>query len=224
VNDWLAAAEQRVLEDPARIAVLFPAVGRNVGRGQPEDAGRARLLAALPLRGPRLTAEVELLYRHGDAAERRGVLRALHLLEGIGAEALPLVEDALRSNDVRLIEAAVQDYGAARLGDHAWRHAVVKCVFVGVPLDRVARLDERADTELAQMLLDLAHERVAAGRAVPADVWRVVDRFPALLASAAIWCELESDVPERRAAAAAALADRPPPTPTPGRTPAERQR
>lgn len=219
MSEWLDSAETQVREAPSHIGMLFPAVGRNVGRGAVEDAARARLLRALPVQGEELLAEVGRLYRHGDAAERRGVLRSLHLLEGIGAEALPLVEDGLRSNDVRLVEAALQDYGAAHLGAHAWRHAVVKCVFVGVALDRVAGLDERADDELAQMLLALAHERVAAGRSVPHDVWRVVDRFPPVLAESSIWAELESDVPERRMAAAAALADRParPDSTPPGR-------
>lgn len=209
MNEWLDAAEAEVRDDPRRIGSVFPAVGRNVGRGATEDAARVRLLQALPLRGGELLAEVGRLYRYGDAAERRGVLRALHLLDGVGADAIPLVEDGLRSNDVRLVEAAVQDYAAAHLGAHAWRHAVVKCVFVGVPLDRVAGLADRADDELARMLLALAHERVAAGRAVPDDVWRVVDRFPAVLATSEIWAELESGVLERRSAAAAALADRP---------------
>lgn len=209
MNDWLETAEAQVHADTSRIAVLFPAVGRKVGRGAVEDAARARLLLALPLTDEELLREVRLLYRHGDAAERRAVLRALHLLDGFGDQAVDLVEDGLRSNDVRLVEAAVQEYAAAHLGDHAWRHAVVKCVFVGVPLDTVAALHDRADDELARMLVALAHERVAAGRPVPDDVWQVVDRFPQVLAAAEIWAELESDVPERRLAASAALADRP---------------
>lgn len=68
--------------------------------------------------------------------------------------------------------AAVGPYAAAHLDPHAWRHAVLKCLFTGVPLTAVARLDERAlgDAELARMLRDFAAERTAAGREVPADL------------------------------------------------------
>ena len=56
--------------------------------------------------------------------------------------------DALRTNDTRLVAAALGPYAAAHLDGHGWRQGVVKCVFMGVPLDAVADLDERADDEL----------------------------------------------------------------------------
>ncbi|NYV76802.1 EboA domain-containing protein, partial [Streptomyces sp. UH6] len=111
----------------------------------------------------------------GTAAERRAVLRALpHLIDG--DQALDLVEDALRTNDTRLVAAALGPYGARHLPAHAWRHAVLKCLFTGVPVDAVARLAERArgDGELARMLGDFAAERGAAGRTVPPDLYRVL--------------------------------------------------
>ncbi|WP_344295302.1 EboA domain-containing protein, partial [Streptomyces synnematoformans] len=116
------------------------------------------------------------VYDRGDAAERRAVLRALPHL-GLGPGAVPLVEDALRTNDTRLVAAALGPYAAAHLGDHAWRQAVLKCLFTGVPADEIAGLAERAagDAELARMLADYARERTAAGRAVPADLDRILD-------------------------------------------------
>lgn len=174
---WLDTATDRVRSDAAAIRVLFPAVGRNVGRGAVEDAARVALLTALPSRGQALVDEVAALYRYGDAAEKRGVLRALHLLD-IGDGGLPIVQDALRTNDTRLVAAALGPYGAARLDAAAYRQGVLKCVFVGVPLAEIDGLDRRADAELARMLADFATERLAAGRDVPADVWLVLDRFP----------------------------------------------
>ncbi|GLY75655.1 EboA domain-containing protein [Actinoallomurus iriomotensis] len=182
---WLDAAAERIAADAGAIRPLFPAVGRHCGRAPldpaadghgwtVDDAGRALLLTCLPLTGPALAREVGDLYRYGDAAEKRGVLRGLHLL-GLGDEALPLVHDALRTNDTRLIAAALGPYGAARLDPHAYRHGVLKCVFTGVPLAAVAGLRERRDAELARMFTAFARERVAAGRTVPADVWLVTD-------------------------------------------------
>ncbi len=72
--------------------------------------------------------------------------------------------------------AALGPYGAAHLDPPAYRQAVLKCVFTGVPLAGVAGLAERGDGELARMFADFADERVAAGRAVPPDVWLVIDR------------------------------------------------
>ncbi|MFS8201239.1 EboA domain-containing protein [Streptomyces sp. CWNU-52B] len=144
--------------------------GRRCG---PEHAEAARvlLLHAARADAPALTR----VYRQGTADERRAVLAALpHLVSG--PEALPVVEDALRTNDTRLVAAAVGPYAARHLDVHNWRHAVLKCLFTGVPVDAVADLARRAhaDTELARMLDDYAAERRAADRPVPHDLHRVL--------------------------------------------------
>jgi hypothetical protein len=172
-DGWLSAARARVVAEPAAIAYLFPAVGRHCGRGplavlpgwSTDDAARALLLLALP--GDGLAEQVERLYRHGDAAEKRAVLRALPLLD-LGAAAVPLLHDAIRTNDPRLLIAALGPY-ARNLDAATWRQAVLKCVFMGLPLDGVADLYRRADTDLAAMLADLVEEREAAGRTVAED-------------------------------------------------------
>lgn len=230
---WLEDAVAKVRVDPAAVATLFPAVGRHTGRqplrdddpqgllhGTVDDAGRAQLLQALALPPEALTAQVHALYRHGDAAEKRGVLRALHLLDGLGDSCVDLVQDGLRSNDVRLVAAAVGPYGVQHLDAAAFRQAVVKCLFVGVPLAAVHDLDAHADAELAGMAARLVQERVAAGRDVPVDVWRLLDAHPQVLEDSGVLAELDSPVDERREAAQRLLASRPassavPSTPSP---------
>ncbi|WP_447007713.1 EboA domain-containing protein [Saccharothrix isguenensis] len=185
---WLAEAESAVLADPTSIRALFPAVGREVGRkpvrggsdplgvvhGTVDDVARTKLLAALASAvGPEeLAAELTSLYHHGDDAERRGVLRAL---ASVGDKApvvgVELVKDALRSNDTRLVAAALGPFAAEHLDAHSWRHGVLKCLFLGVPLTAVAGLDRRADAELRRMVGAFADERRAAGRAVPDDAF-----------------------------------------------------
>ncbi|MCF1594124.1 EboA domain-containing protein [Streptomyces muensis] len=144
--------------------------GRRCGA---EYADAARVLI---LHAARADADaVTRVYSQGTAAERRAVLHALpHLVPG--PDALPLVEDALRTNDTHLLSAAVGPYAARYLDPHQWRHAVLKCLFTGVPVDAVAELDRRAhqDAELARMLGDYAAERTAAGRPVPEDLHRVL--------------------------------------------------
>ncbi|CAL9654299.1 EboA domain-containing protein [Streptomyces sp. enrichment culture] len=190
---WLHDAERRVAQDPAAVAALFPAAGRKCGRDEltdpgPElagwtvdDAARVLLLTALPLHGAALAEQVTALYWNGAAAERRAVLRALAHLD-IGSAAVDLLHDALRTNDPRLIAAAVGP-GARHLDDGMWRQAVLKCVFMDIPLTAVADLDRRADGELARMLADLDDERRAAGRSLPDDATVLLaligDRAPA---------------------------------------------
>ena len=185
-HPWLVTAEATVRADPAAIRTLFPAVGRKVGRaplrpetdpgglvhGTVDDLARTRLLATLAevLDGAALADEVAELYRYGDDAERRGVLRGLVALPASAAPAgIDIVKDALRANDIRLVAAAMGEFGARHLDDHAWRHGVLKCLFTGVPLAAVADLDRRTDIELLRMVGDYAAERRAAGREVPAD-------------------------------------------------------
>ncbi|MGV9846999.1 EboA domain-containing protein [Streptomyces fungicidicus] len=145
--------------------------GRRCGPAH-ADAARVLILHAAHADSDALTR----VYFQGTADERRAVLHALpHLVPG-RPDALPLVEDALRTNDTRLVAAALGPYAARHLDAHAWRHAVLKCLFTGVALDQVSDLARRArgDGELARMLGDYAAERTAADRPVPADLHRVL--------------------------------------------------
>ncbi|NEB94106.1 EboA domain-containing protein [Streptomyces bauhiniae] len=139
----------------------------------PPHADTARILilqAAHPT-----PVDLTRVYHRGTADERRAVLHALpHLVAG--PDAVPLIEDALRTNDTRLLSAALGPYAACHLSAHLWRHAILKCLFTGVPVAEVAQLAARAhgDAELARMLADFAAERTAAGRPVPEDLHHVL--------------------------------------------------
>ncbi|MEU4525498.1 EboA domain-containing protein [Amycolatopsis sp. NPDC024027] len=169
---WLEKALHDVAADATALRTVFPGVGRRVGRGPSEtpgrtvdDLARVELLKA----APDAAAEMPGLYRHGDAAEKRAVLFGLSVVD-IGDAGLELVADALRTNDPRLVAAAMGEYAATHLGDAAYRHGVLKCVFMGIPLADVAGLDRRTDEELLRMMRSFAAERAAAGREVPADL------------------------------------------------------
>ncbi|WP_251061835.1 MULTISPECIES: EboA domain-containing protein [unclassified Streptomyces] len=173
---WLHRALDEAAEHPGThgpISVWELRIAEAGRRCGAEHADAARVLI---LHAARADADaLSRVYFQGTAAERRAVLHALpHLVPG--REALPLVEDALRTNDTRLLAAAVGPYAARHLDSHQWRHAVLKCLFTGVPIDTVADLARRAhrDTELARMLGDYAAERTAAGRSVPEDLHRVL--------------------------------------------------
>ena len=192
-NEWTSAAVSEVTAEPQRIVVLFPAAGRAVGRapidpvadplgvrhGTVDDRARAELVCALLAALPPAAAAPQLadLYRFGDDAERRGVLCGLNESSSTGpdvaAVGIQLVSDALRTNDPRLVAAALGAFAAAHLDQHAWRHGVLKALFMGIPLGVVAGLEHRADPELTRMAAALIAERQAAGRAVSDDMTRL---------------------------------------------------
>jgi hypothetical protein len=214
---WLRDAVADVESDPAAIRVRFPMAGRKVGRAplDPDasaddvhawtidDAARTLLLVAL---GDRVDDELGDLYRFGDAAERRGLLRALPYLPATDA-ALRIADDAIRTNDTRLVAAALGPFATANLDDAAYDQAVLKCVFIGVPITPLDGLPARATPETARMLAAFVHERVAAGRDIPAEVWDVIDRYPPADELAAIEAERSSAFADRREAAERALAN-----------------
>lgn len=198
-HPWTIAAVDDVTADPQRISVLFPAAGRSVGRdpvdpehdplglvhGTDDDRARAALVLALiaAVDDDRIAADtIAELYRHGDDAERRGVLCGLNaavlnaepvLAAPIVATGRELVADALRTNDPRLVAAALGDFSARELDQHGWRHGVLKALFMGIPLEAVAGIDSRGDAELARMAAALIAERRAAGRDISADMTRL---------------------------------------------------
>ena len=210
-RSWLAKTRDAAARDATILDREFATVGRRCGREQladgwtADDAARVALIAAAQSSGDDIGQVCKDLYRYGDANEKRAVLLALSYLS-IEDSALHIVHDALRTNDVRLVAAALGPYAATHLDAAAYRNAILKCLFVGVPLDLVAGLDRRLDSELARMLAGFAHERIAAGRDIPADVWPLLARFPAAVEHAGIRAELHSQVPDRRRAAERAVA------------------
>lgn len=229
---WLEQAIADTAAGRADLRVVFPAVARQLGRGgldEPgatlttrdgdvvslaawriDDAGRARLLLAAARANPGdVLALARDLYLGGDARERTGALRALPLLPGMRENdaALPALLDAMRVTQGEIFEAAILDnpYAARHLPQHEWRKAVLKAIFNGHSILRIARLDERADAELAASLVDFAMEREAASRSVPPELWPVAALFPPPGLAAKLLGYLEHPNPDHRAAAAAGL-------------------
>ena len=211
------------IEEAARdVRGSFSAVGRNVGRGPLEtrteltvgeervplvawrvdDAARVLLL----LRAKADIALAAELYFQGDAREKTGALRALSLLPD-NPSGVSLVLDAMRVNQGEIFEAAILDnpYASRHLPQHEWRKAVMKSVFLGYSIMRIARVEARADAELAQSLLDYVLEREAATRTVPPEIWPVMARFPPPGLVAKLLGYLEHPAVEHRVSAAAAL-------------------
>lgn len=225
--EWLLTSLERIAEDPAECPVRYAGAARRCGRGpldlnptrlgwRTDEAVRALLLYAVP--PPRRVGTAKDVYSHGDRGERRAALKALDLLTD-GPEGLWLVEDAVRSNDATLIQAALGPYAARHLTPAALRQAVLKCAFLSVPFASIPDVLERADDETVALLIDFVRERVLAGRAVDGQIIDVIATRPEQLAAADLTREVNSDLPFRAEAARdvaerLALARRAAPDPT----------
>jgi hypothetical protein len=82
---------------------------------------------------------------------------------------------------------------------------VLKALFIGCPLHPIQNLDSRANDELTRMLCDYAHERWAASRVVPAELWRCVALKPSPAGLADLKRALNGDILSESKGAALAL-------------------
>jgi len=141
--------------------------------------GAARVAALLAYRGKRPFAETfKDLRRTSDVAEMIALYRGLPLYPEPDSLAFEAGE-GLRSNIRAVFEAIAHNnpYPRDQFDQHRWNHMVLKALFVGSELAPIIGLDQRANPELARILIDYARERWAAGRPVSEELWRPVRPF-----------------------------------------------
>ncbi|MCE7061354.1 EboA domain-containing protein [Dyadobacter sp. CY343] len=94
--------------------------------------------------------------------------------------------DAVRSNMGFVFDAIAfhNPYPEKHFNELAWNQLVLKTIFNDKPIHLIEGLQNRMNEKLAVTLSDFAHERWAAGRSVPPQVWRLVSRYmtPTILA------------------------------------------
>jgi hypothetical protein len=132
-------------------------------------AARAALLLA--------TTEppVPSLYDTADTREKIAIIRALPLLPD-GARLLTISLDAGRTNDTELFRAVACDtpFPARHYPELEFNKLVMKCAFVGAPVDRILGLGRRANAELSRMVMEYIDEQESARRRFPPEAWLAV--------------------------------------------------
>jgi hypothetical protein len=153
--------------------------GFQPGKWTALQAARTALLTCYkPDRADIYLSTLDKLFATADLCEQRHLYMALPLLawpERLHARAA----EGLRSNAVDIFDAIALNnpYPADFLQEAAWNQLVLKAVFLERPLHLIDGLDRRANPKLAQMLVDYACERWAAGRHVMPQLWRLVGPF-----------------------------------------------
>lgn len=121
---------------------------------------------------------IENLFLAADMNEQVALYSALPLLPWPAAWKLRTAE-GIRSNIGLVLEAIMLNnaYPSQQLDEPAWNQLVMKAFFTDKPVHLIIGLDQRANSHLAAILRDYAHERWAAGRRVPPMLWRLVAPF-----------------------------------------------
>jgi hypothetical protein len=141
----------------------------------------ARVLLVLRYQVDDATQFVETLdqlFAAGEVHELVALYQGLPLYPYQSAHALRCAEG--QRTNIRTVFTAIAHHNpfpAEQLSDDPWNQLILKCQFVGLPLDPVVGLDERCNAKLAKMLDDFAHERWAAKRPVSPELWRCVAPF-----------------------------------------------
>ncbi|MFI4876905.1 MAG: EboA domain-containing protein [Blastopirellula sp. JB062] len=144
-----------------------------------DQAARALLSLSIPSEDPAAYfACLEKLFNAAELNESVALFQSLPILphpELLVDRAI----DGLRTN-VQFIFSAIahrNPFPEENFSEAAWNQMVLKALFIGAELDLMVGIDRRVNPALAEMLIDYAHERRAAGRPIPPELWRMVGPF-----------------------------------------------
>jgi hypothetical protein len=143
-----------------------------------DQAGRVAFVLAGYRSDRSFVQMVETLWRTADLQELVAYYRGLAVFpapdllraragEGVRSGIRPIFEAVAHRNP----------YPREMFDEPAWNQLVLKALFIGSPLEPIQGLDERCNRDLAEILLDYAQERWAAGRSVSPELWRCVGPY-----------------------------------------------
>ncbi|MEK7484792.1 MAG: EboA domain-containing protein [Planctomycetota bacterium] len=144
-----------------------------------DQAIRLTFLLSLPAaRSEDFTSRLDQLCQTAEGGELICLYRGLPLYPWPESHIVRTAE-GIRSNIKAVFEAVAHfnSYPKDYLSEGAWNQMVLKALFIGSPLLWIQGLDQRANSTLAQMLVDYAHERWAAKRPVSFELWRCVGPY-----------------------------------------------
>ena len=140
---------------------------------------RTYFLLMLPDEDPdEYVSQCKQLQEAADIEEQVSLYAALPLLP-CPMKLAARAAEGIRTNITDVFDAIALNnpYPADFLDTKAWNQMVLKAVFMQRPLYRIYGAEERLNPELAEMLIDFAHERWAASREVVPELWRFIGPF-----------------------------------------------
>ncbi|MBI1247846.1 hypothetical protein GC197_08345 [bacterium] len=144
-----------------------------------DQAARVLMLMSIPSEDDaQYHTTIEKLFQTAEIREQICLYQALQLLPH-----QELFDDRLsegtRTNIKTVFESIAHGNPLPKelMPEATWNQMVLKSLFIGAALDPIEGLDQRVNPELARMLIDYAHERRAAKRPIPVELWRVAAPF-----------------------------------------------
>lgn len=174
-----------------------------------DQAARTLLLASLPSEDvSEYMSVLDTLFQTGEVRELVALYQALSILPHHELMADRLAE-GIRTNMKSVFCAVAHHNPLPReiLEIGPWNQMILKALFIGVSIDRIQGVDQRANLHLSRMLIDYAHERRAASRPIPIELWRMVAPFPDETALGDMAALYQQGTPLERQAIGLALAD-----------------
>jgi hypothetical protein len=141
-------------------------------RWSTDEAARVAILLATHQGDDQaFAARVEKLCATAEITELVAILKGLAVLPAPKL-LCDRAREGVRSSMQPVFEAIAcrNPYPFDYFDEAAWNQMVVKCVFVGAPIDAISGLLERRNPELIRMLVDLIAERRSASRPVAQSV------------------------------------------------------
>lgn len=123
-------------------------------------------------------AKVAGIIQVADTGELETFLKFLVLLPNAG-NFKHVAVDALRTNIATIFDAIALNnpYPGLFFESKEWNQLFLKAAFMERDLNTIWDIDQMANTELARIISDYAHERWAASREVAPHFWRPVTNF-----------------------------------------------
>lgn len=133
------------------------------------------LIAALDKNTIFFSKKILQLLEISDRTELATILKYMIFFPHAATYKLKVV-DAVRTNITDVFDAIALNnpYPAAFFDEQQWNQLYIKAAFLQRPLSQIMYVDERANSELARMINDLANERWSAGREIDPLIWRPV--------------------------------------------------
>lgn len=144
-----------------------------------DQLGRTLIVLSIASREKNEFLELlEKIHQSSDLGEAEALYKSLPVMP-YPDDLQAWAAEGIRSNMTSIFNAVSHrnPYPGDYFDDGAWNQMVLKALFVGSPLYLIQKIDERANRQLAEMLIDYAHERWAANRSVSPELWRTVGPF-----------------------------------------------
>jgi len=122
---------------------------------------------------------VEDLFKTADNRESQALYSSIPLFD-YPESWKDRATEAIRSNVGLIFDAMAfnNPYPAMYFDEIYWNQLVLKTIFSNKSIWRITGLEERRNKNLAKAISDFAHERWAADRTLPAEVWFLTAPYP----------------------------------------------